>query len=55
MRLPRVLMDERRPTLPPTPWSEEVITLTTNGQVMARSERGTKKSMAEASKAPVAR
>ena len=41
-KLPRVLIEVNRPTLPPTPATEEVITRTRNGPVIASSARGTK-------------
>ena len=44
-----------RPTLPPTPATEEVMTRTRNGPVMASSARGTKNRIAEASNEPTAR
>ena len=54
-RLPSVLIEVNRPTLPPTPEIEEVITRTRNGPVIASSASGKKNRMPEASNEPNAK
>src|SRR5258707_14561451 len=53
-KLPSVLTAVSRPTLPPTPAREDVITRTRKGHVIANNASGTQKRIAEASKEPTA-
>jgi hypothetical protein len=54
-RLPSVPMEVSRPTLPPTPATDEVITRTRNGPVIASNASGTKNRIVDASRDPTAR
>src|SRR5262245_8002806 len=55
IKLPTVLTEVRRPTLPPTPEMDEVIIRMRKGPVMASKARGRKKRIAEARREPVTR
>src|SRR5882762_11167164 len=53
-KLPSVPIDVNRPTFPPTPDTEDVITRTRNGPVIASNASGTKNKIIDASNEPTA-
>src|SRR3954451_8529144 len=54
-KLPSVLMEVSRPTFPPTPVTDEVMTRTMNGPGIANRAKGIKNKIGDASSDPTAR